>query len=121
MNIAFGGNSIFQIGSQTEQLVVSSAGALSFTGQSGGASNNPLQLKNAALRSTLEQQYTNLLTESFARLTKAGDDAQLLFQSLFDSPPPISGPSVNALFPGGDLSNACVRRSKPSRFGPSWG
>ena len=106
MNIAFGGNSIFQIGSQTEQLVVSSAGALSFTGQSGGASNNPLQLKNAALRSTLEQQYRNLLTESFARLTKAGDDTQLLFQSMFNSTAADLGSSVNALFPGGDLSDA---------------
>jgi uncharacterized protein (DUF1501 family) len=106
MNIAFGGNSIFQIGSQTEQLVVSSSGALSFTGQSGGANNNPLQLKNAALRSTLEQQYSNLLTESFARLTRSSDDAQQLFQSMFTSPAADLGPSVNALFPGGDLSDA---------------
>lgn len=106
MNIAFGGNSIFQIGSQTEQLVVSSSGAQSFTGQTGGANNNPLQLKNAALRSTLEQQYTNLLTDSFARLTRGSDDAQQLFQSMFTSPAADLGPSVNALFPGGDLSNA---------------
>jgi uncharacterized protein (DUF1501 family) len=106
MNIAFGGNSIFQIGSQTEQLVVSSSGALSFTGQSGGANNNPLQLKNAALRSTLEQQYSNLLTESFARLTRSSDDAQQLFQSMFTSTAAELGPSVNALFPGGDLSDA---------------
>ena len=106
MNIAFGGNSIFQIGSQTEQLVVSSSGALSFTGQSGGANNNPLQLKNAALRSTLEQQYSNLLTESFARLTRSSDDAQQLFQSMFTSTAAELGPSVNALFPVGDLSDA---------------
>ena len=106
MNIAFGGNSTFQIGAETEQFVVAPSGALTFTGHSGGAGNNPLLLKNAALRSTLEQQYTNLLTESFARLTKSGDDAQLHFQSLFDSPAADLGPSVNALFPGGDLSNS---------------
>lgn len=106
MNISFGGNNTLQIGGQTEQFVVSSSGALTFTGHSGGAGNNPLLLKNAALRSTLEQQYSNLLVESFARLTKAGDDAQLLFQSTFDSPAADLGPAVNSLFPGGDLSNS---------------
>jgi uncharacterized protein (DUF1501 family) len=99
MSISLGGNNVFQVGNQTQQFVVTPSGALTFEGNTGGASNNVLQIKNAALRSTMEQHYTNLLTESFARLTKAGDDAQLLFQAQFDSPTAQLGPAADALFP----------------------
>ena len=72
MSISLSGNNVFQVGNQTQQFVVTPSGALAFSGENDGAAGNPLQIKNAAMRNTLEQHYTNLLTESFSRLTKQG-------------------------------------------------
>jgi len=105
MSISLGGNNVFQVGNSTQQFVITPSGALSFEGDSGGAAGNPLQLKNAALRSTLDQTYTNLLTESFSRLTRSADDSQQLFQTQFNSANADLGPTVNALFPDTDLAN----------------
>ncbi len=100
MSISLGGNNVFQVGNSTEQFVITPTGAaLSFEGNTGGADGNPLQFKNAALRGTFEQHYTNLLTESFSRLTKKSDDAQLFFQTQFESPTGQLGSAVDALFP----------------------
>lgn len=99
MSISLGGNNVFQVGNATQQFVVTPSGALSFEGNTGGAANNPLQFKNTALRNTLDQHYTNLLTESFAQLTRQSDAAQELFQTQFDSASAQLGPTVDALFP----------------------
>ena len=99
MSISLGGNNIFQVGNTTQQFVVTPSGALSFEGDTGGANGNPLQLKNSGLRSTLDQHYTNLLTESFSQITKQSDGAQLLFQTQFDSASAALGAAADALFP----------------------
>jgi uncharacterized protein (DUF1501 family) len=99
MSISLGGNNVFQVGNSTQQFVITPSGALSFEGDTGGAANNPLLLKNAALRNTLDQTYSNLLTESFSRITRQSDDAQLLFQTQFDSASAQLGAAVDALFP----------------------
>jgi len=99
MSISLGGNNVFQVGNTTQQFVVTPSGALSFEGDTGGAAGNPLLLKNSGLRSTLDQHYSNLLTESFSQLTKQSDSAQLLFQTQFDSATASLGPAVDALFP----------------------
>lgn len=99
MSISLGGNNVFQVGNTTQQFVVTPSGALSFEGDTGGANGNPLQLKNSGLRSTLDQHYTNLLTESFSQITKTSDGAQLLFQTQFDSVGASLGAAVDALFP----------------------
>ncbi len=99
MSISLGGNNVFQVGNSTQQFVITPGGALSFEGNTGGSSPNPLQLKNSALRNTLDQTYTNLLTESFSQLTRQSDDAQLLFQTQFDSVNAQLGATVDALFP----------------------
>lgn len=99
MSISLGGNNVFQVGNNTQQFVITPSGALSFDGDTGGATSNLFQLKNAALRNTLEQHYTNLLAESFSRLTKQSDDAQQLFQTQFDSATAQLGSAVDALFP----------------------
>ncbi|MBC8095896.1 MAG: DUF1501 domain-containing protein, partial [Akkermansiaceae bacterium] len=99
MSISLGGNNVFQVGNSTQQFVITPSGALSFEGDIGGSGGNPLQLKNSALRNTLDQTYTNLLTESFSQLTRQSDDAQLLFQTQFDSVNAQLGGAVDALFP----------------------
>ncbi len=99
MSISLGGNNVFQVGNSTQQFVITPGGALSFEGNTGGSNPNPLQLKNSALRNTLDQIYTNLLTESFSQLTRQSDDAQLLFQTQFDSVNAQLGGAVDALFP----------------------
>ena len=99
MSISLGGNNVFQVGNSTQQFVVRPEGSLSFEGDTGGATGNPLQLKNAGLRSTLDQHYSNLLTESFSQITKQSDAMQLMFQAQFDSAAADLGPTVNALFP----------------------
>jgi uncharacterized protein (DUF1501 family) len=99
MSISLGGNNVLQVGNSTQQFVITAGGALSFEGQTGGATPNPFQIKNAAMRNTLDQTYSNLLTESFSQLTKHSDDAQQLFQAQFDSPGAQLGTEVDALFP----------------------
>jgi len=109
MSISLGGNNVFQVGNSTQQFVITSTGALSFEGQTGGANPNPFQIKNTALRNTLDQTYSNLLTESFAQLTRHSDDAQLLFQSQFDSATAQLGGAVDALFPPGNYVASALK------------
>lgn len=99
MSISLGGNNVFQVGNNTQQFVVTPSGSLSFEGENQGVANNAFQLKNTALRSTLDQHYTNLLTESFSQLTKQSDQAQLAFQTQFNSSGASLGVTADAFFP----------------------
>lgn len=86
MSISLAGNNIFQVGNSSEQFVVTPGGALTFTApQPGQPANNPLAVKNTAHRSIIEQTYSNLMHESFARLTKNSLDLQEYFQSVFST------------------------------------
>ena len=67
MSISLAGNNIFQVGRDTQQFVMTSRGALTFSQKSGA--NHPTALKNLALRSMMEQSYANLMEKSFAELT----------------------------------------------------
>jgi len=78
MSISLGGNNVFQV-----ETIRSN----SFTPRRAflrrrlrRSRRHLFQLKNTALRNTLEQHYTNLLTEVLS-LTKQSDDAQQLFQT----------------------------------------
>jgi uncharacterized protein (DUF1501 family) len=99
MNVSLSGNSLFQVGNQTQQFVLMPDGALTFTGETGGAPGNYVSAKNGMFRSILEQQYTNLLVESFSRITKQSDSASQLFQDQFGSSGASLGPAIDALFP----------------------
>jgi len=99
MNVSLSGNSLFQVGNQTQQFVLNPTGALTFTGETGGAPGNYVFSKNGMFRSILEQQYTNLLVESFSRITKQSDAASQVFQQQFGSPNASLGAAVDTLFP----------------------
>jgi uncharacterized protein (DUF1501 family) len=93
MSISLSGNNVFQVGNSTTQFVITPNGSLSFENYS-----TPHQLKNQALRGTLEQNYSNVLSQSFANLTKDSDGAQLLFQEKFNSSAADLG-AADAFFP----------------------
>lgn len=108
MNISLAGNNVFQVGENTQQFVITPYGSSALAGDD-AAPSTPSYLKNTALRSTLDQHYTNLLTESFARVTKQSLDAQAQFQQQFNSPAAELGAAVDALFPGGNYLATTMR------------
>ena len=100
MSISLSGNNVFQVGKDTTQFVITPDGSLSFENYSG-----PQQLKNQAFRNTLEENYSNLLTQSFATLTKQSDEAQQNFQEKFDSTVGDLGEAATYFPPNDYLSN----------------
>ena len=100
MSISLAGNSLFQVGQSTQQFVITQDGALTFTAPDSSNATNPLKLKNDAHRSIIEQQYSNLVRESFARLTKSSIDTQEFFLSQFNG---YDGSSLESHF-GPNLS-----------------
>jgi len=88
MSISLDGNNIFQVGRDTQQFALTGDGALLFS-QRGGSSGNPNrredEAKNAALDGLLDVEYRNLMREAFAEHTGASVDAQMGFQTTFDS------------------------------------
>ncbi|MEO1831097.1 MAG: DUF1501 domain-containing protein [Akkermansiaceae bacterium] len=83
MSISLAGNNIFQVGRNTQQFVMTSRGALTFSQKSG--TNHPTALKNLALRSMMEQRYANLMEKAFAELTDQSLDQQEFIQGEFDA------------------------------------
>lgn len=83
MNISFDGNNIFQVGNSTEQFVVTPSGALTFTGSGQTRADHPLKIKNDAVTSLMEQEYSNLVERAFAQLTRKSVDEQAAFQQVF--------------------------------------
>jgi uncharacterized protein (DUF1501 family) len=79
-------------------IVVTPSGSLSFDGE-GSANGTPLQLKNAGLRSTLDQHYTNLLTESFSRSPSRATTRSSCFRRNSTPPMPILAPPWTRCYP----------------------
>ncbi|MDQ8189951.1 DUF1501 domain-containing protein [Roseibacillus persicicus] len=86
MSLSFAGNNIFQVGNTTQQFVMTPGGALSFS-QQGSNSYNPTVQKNIAVKSLVEQHYTNLIETAFADLTRQSVEQQEFVQEQFDSLP----------------------------------
>jgi uncharacterized protein (DUF1501 family) len=106
MSFSLGGNNIFQVGNQTEQLVISAGGALSFSNSAVGPANL-LALKNRGLKSAIEQTYANTMDDAFARLTKGSAAAQEFFQTAFSAQ--TLTPAVEAMFPAGNFVASNLR------------
>lgn len=96
MNFSLSGNSVMQVGNQTEQFVISPSGALTFTpGNQGPA--DLFSLKNSGLNSLIDQTYSNSMEQAFARLTKNSAEAQGFFQAAYNSA--VISPAAEACFP----------------------
>ena len=83
MSISLAGNNIFQVGKNTQQFVMTSRGALTFSQESG--TNHPTALKNIALRSLMAQEYGNMIEKAFAELTEQSLAQQEFIQTEFDA------------------------------------
>ncbi len=102
MSISLGGNNTFQVGNTTEQFVISTNGALSFTAPSTTDPNNLFNVKNQRLKNLVNQTYANVAEQAFAKLTKQSVDAQQLFQNVFAGTAGTLPSNVEALFPQGN-------------------
>lgn len=96
MNISLAGNNLWQVGNSTTQFVVTDRGALTFTGSDVGDAMHPLRLKNTAHRSIIEQNYANLMQQSYAKLTKNSIELQEFFLQQFNG---FDDSAIRGLFP----------------------
>lgn len=96
MNFSLSGNSAFQIGRSEGQFVITTGGALSFTG-SGGTSAIQ-QAKTQALRETIaspiEEHYQNLFQRTHGRITANSIERGSQFQQFYDAPGTVNGQNV---------------------------
>lgn len=96
MNISLAGNSLWQVGNQTTQFVVTDRGALTFTGSEISDPLHPMRLKNTAHRSIIQQNYANLMQQSYGQLTKSSIELQEFFLQQYNS---YDDSAVASLFP----------------------
>lgn len=107
MSISLAGNNIFQVGRDTQQFVMTSRGALTFSKKNG--TNHPTALKNLALRSMMEQRYANLMEKAFAELTNQSLDQQEFIQGEFDA---LQGDFSGVLFPDSGIGRSLLATLK---------
>ena len=98
MNFSLSGNTTFQIGQSEGQFVITSDGALSFTGS--GSTAPALQVKDQLIREVvgppLEEHYKNLFQRTHGRITSNSIERGIDFSSNFDAPGSINGVDVEA-------------------------
>ena len=107
MNFSLSGNAAFQIGQSEGQFVITSGGALSFTGSSGNSAVH--QAKDQVLRSTvaspIEDHYQNLFQRTHGRITANSIERGAEFQTRFDSPGSINGLNIDTVLAGAGFPN----------------
>jgi uncharacterized protein (DUF1501 family) len=107
MNFSLSGNAAFQIGQSEGQFVITSGGALSFTGAGGTSPVN--QTKDQILRSTVaspvEDHYQNLFQRTHGRITSNSIGRGAQFQTNFDTPGSINGQDINAVLAAAGFPN----------------
>ena len=97
MNMSFAGNNLWQVGSGTNQFVVSTDGALVFTEAGNNDPLHPFTLKNQAHESILGETYSNLMQQSYATLTKESLELQRSFEAAFNN---YDTSAIDAFLPG---------------------
>jgi len=108
MNFSLSGNSAFQIGQSEGQFVITSGGALSFTGAKSIASAVHVA-KTQALRDTvaspLESHYQNLFYRTHGRITSNSLERGIEFQSRFDNPGEVNELDVDEVLDSAGFPN----------------
>lgn len=99
MNFSLSGNSTFQIGQSEGQFVITSGGALSFTGSNGNSAVH--QAKREALlnitSNPLEEHYQNLFQRTHGRITSNSIARSIDFQTHYGTPGSLNGQDVNSV------------------------
>ncbi len=107
MNFSLSGNAAFQIGRSEGQFVITSGGALSFTGASGSSPVN--RAKDAILRATVanpvEDHYQNLFQRTHAQITADSLARGELFQNSFQNAGSLNGQNVDAVLNAAGFPN----------------
>lgn len=118
MSISFAGNNLFQVGNQTQQFVVTSKGALTFSAPQTSNPLNPLKIKNDAHKSLVEQNYGNLMQQAYAQLTKSSVELQEYFQTLFNT---FNESLISTVFPSSTLASQMRAIAKTIYLRPQLG
>ncbi|MFK7909273.1 MAG: DUF1501 domain-containing protein [Akkermansiaceae bacterium] len=99
MNFSINGNTVFQTGLNEGQFVLTSNGALSFTGPHGNA-NDSVSVKNRTLKELasdpMNEHYRNIFQQAFRKNTADSIERAEQFQTSFDSPGTVNGQDVEA-------------------------
>lgn len=107
MNFSLSGNSAFQVGRSEGQFVITSGGALSFTGAE--LTSPVLQAKQQAIRaavaSPLEEHYQNLFHRTHGQITSNSMERGVEFQNHFDSPGMINGQNIDSVLAAAGFPN----------------
>ncbi len=96
MSISLAGTNVFQVGSRVAQYAVSTNGAVTFDGKTGG--NNPLSF--AAQRDTFRQAHTSLFDSAFAGIADGA-----LASGDFLNTVLAAAPALTTVFPATNLGN----------------
>ena len=99
MNFSLSGNTAFQIGRSEGQFVITSGGALAFTGAGSGSAIQQAkkQALNDTIASPVEDHYQNLFQRTHGRITANSIERGTQFQQFFDAPGAVNGHDVNAV------------------------
>ncbi|MBK1853691.1 DUF1501 domain-containing protein [Verrucomicrobiaceae bacterium 5K15] len=99
MNFSINGNTVFQTGATEGQFVLTSNGALSFSGPHGTA-NDAQSIKNRTLKEMatdpMNEHYRNLFQQAFRKSTADSIERGEQFQTSFDAPGSVNGQDVDA-------------------------
>jgi uncharacterized protein (DUF1501 family) len=107
MNFSLSGNAAFQIGQSEGQFVITSGGALSFTGGTGTSAVNRAkdQILRATVASPVEDHYQNLFQRTHGRITSNSLERGAQFQTKFDTPGKVNGFDINATIAAAGFPN----------------
>lgn len=113
MNFSMSGNSVLQTGLNEGQFVMTSSGALTFSGKHGDT-DGITAIKNKALKELasdpMNEHYLNLFHQAYRQTMSDSIDRSELFQSAFDSPGSVNSIDVetainNAGFNSDSIAN----------------
>ena len=117
MSLSFAGNNVFQVGRQTSQFVMNNRGALTFS-QDDRDTDHPTFQKNIAVKSLMEQEYSNMMQKAFAELTSKSISEQEFVQDKFDS---LEDNFANVTFPNTGIGRDFESALKMIKLRPELG